>query len=225
MRSVRFFLLLLMFLLSQCQWSWNKNSSPVLNPPSSDEKLDSFFCVPDSLIEELPVLPDDYFMTESNIMREEGYELEPQKALAILQQKKGRIIPTSYDTFVFKRSEGKIRVFLSGKWPVSENVCYYILKCFAEGGSVEVFLFSVTGKIVRASEWIASVDNDSDCGIGLNCNEDGDFFIPGQIMSRRQGDTVLVYSYDTHEKLTEEYRCFMRKDGKLLNRRTNKRKE
>ena len=78
-----------MFLLSQCQWSWNKSSSPVLNPPSSDEKLDSFFCVPDSLIEELPVLPDDYFMTESNIMREEGYELEPQKALAILQQKKG----------------------------------------------------------------------------------------------------------------------------------------
>ena len=104
MRSVRFFLLLLMFLLSQCQWSWNKSSSPVLNPPSSDEKLDSFFCVPDSLIEELPVLPDDYFMTESNIMREEGYELEPQKALAILQQKKGWIIPTSLSSSLLKKS-------------------------------------------------------------------------------------------------------------------------
>ena len=215
MKRVRYTLLLMIFLLPQCQWSGNRTSALLPNSPSVKETQESIWAVPDSLINNLPVLPDDYFMTESNIVKEEGYELAPQKVFTILRQKKGIIIPTDYDTFVFKRSIGRVRVLLSGRWTVSKNVDYFILKCFTEEGTVEVFIFSVRDNAIFASEWIASI---SDSGIGVNCNVD-DLFIPEQILSRRQGDTVFVYSFDTHELLSEEYNIILTKNGELLFRR------
>lgn len=215
MKRVRYTLLLSIFLLPQCQWRGNRTSDLLPNSPLVEETQESIWGVPDSLINNLPVLPDDYFMTKSNIVKEEGYELAPKKVFTILQQKKGIIIPTGYDTFIFKRSIGRVRVLLSGKWTVSKNVDYFILKCFTEEGTVEVFIFSIIDNAIFASEWIASF---SDTGIGVNCNVD-DLFIPEQILSRRQEDTVFVYSFDTHELLSEEYNIILTKNGELLFRR------
>ena len=215
MKHVSCTLLLLTFLFSQCHWNGNRNSAFLPNAPSVEERQESCWNILDSLIKELPVFSDDYFMTESNIMKEEGYKLDPQMVLPVLQQNKGIIIPTGDDTFVFKRTIGGIRVFLSGKWPVTGGRDFFILKCFTEERSVEVFIFSVIDNAIHASEWIASV---SDYGIGVNCNVQ-DFFIPNQIMSKRQGDSVLVYSFDTHKILTKEFKILLTKNGELLFRR------
>lgn len=217
MKHVRCTLLLLTFLFTQCQWNGNRSSAFLPYSPSVEERQDSCRDMLDSLIKELPVFPDDYFMTESNIMKEEGYKLNPQMVLPVLQQNKGIIVPTGDDTFVFKRTIGGIRVFLTGKWPVTGGRDYFILKCFTEESSVEVFIFSVIDNSIHASEWIASI---SDCGIGVNYNVE-DLFIPKQIMSKRQGDSVIVYSFDTHKLLTEEFKIILTKNGELLFRSTN----
>lgn len=212
MKRVRCTLLLLTFLFPQCHGNGNRNSALLPNSSSVEERPESCWDILDSLVKELPVFPDDYFMTESNIMKEEGYTLDPQMVLPVLQQNKGIIIPTGNDTFVFKRAIGGIRVFLSGKWPVTGGRDYFILKCFSEERSVEVFIFSVIDNAIHASEWIASI---SDSGIGVNCNVE-DYFIAKQIMSKRQGDSVLVYSFDTHKVLTEEFKIILTNNGELL---------
>ena len=219
MKYLRNVLLLLAFLLPQCQWIGNRTAVTFPSTSSLEDISVSFFGLSDSLIKEIPNLPNDYFMTENNIMKKEGYELDATLVLPILQQYKGIIIPTGSDTYAFKRTEGNTRVFLSGKWSISEDVDYFFLKCFAGEGTVEVFIFSLIDNAIHASEWIASVSNDSDCGSGIYCNEDEGYFIPAEIMSRRQEDTVFVYSFDAYNNLTEEYKLFLMADGKLLYRK------
>ena len=223
MKCIRFTLFLLVFLFPQCQW--NRNAAPSRCSLADEEIPESFLGIPDSLIKKLPILPDDYFMTESNIMKEEGYELDKKEVMEILQQCKGIIIPTSYDTFYLKRGEGSIRVFLAGKWPVSDNVDYFILKCITDEETVEVFIFSVIDNAINDSEWIAAIKMDSDSGpeigyvfIGDDYDIDDDY-VSGQIMSRRQGDTVYICFFDTQKKLQEEHKCFLTKDGEILFRR------
>lgn len=209
MKHVKYTLFLLIFIITQCKWSGNRGSA-TLPIPSSTEDVKGFFGgIPDSLVNELPILPDDYFMTERNIVMKEGYEMDSKEALSILQQYNSIITPIGDDTFSFKRDIGKIRLFLAGIWPTSEDVDYFILKCFTEDGSVEVFIVSVADNSILDTEWIASFNSDSDGGIGIHSNKDASHFIPGQIMSRRQDDTVIVYSIDMHGKLTEEYRYFI----------------
>lgn len=204
----------------QCRCNRSTDS---LHRSSADEVIpESFLGIPDSLIKKLPILPDDYFMKESNIMNEEGYELDPKEVIKVLQQCKGVIISLDDDIISFKRGEGNSRVFLLGKWSASNAVDYYILKCITDEKTNEVFIFSIIGNSINDSEWIAAIDMDSDSetnSVSVFINDDYDIkddYDLGQIKSRKEKDTVFVCFFDVQQNLQEEHKCVLTKEGEII---------
>ena len=218
MKRARLILLLLAFIFLQCKGR-NAASVPKSLPV---EKISYYFLgIPDSLIKELPILPDDYFMTACNIMKEEGYEVDKKDVSEILRQNKGIIIPIGCNTFSFKRGEGSVRLFLSGKWSVS-GLDYFILKCITDKELAEVFIFSVIDNAIFDSEWIGAINMGSnlmsDIGSVFICNDYdiNDNYAMGSIIPRRREDTVYVCFFDTQKKLQEEHKYFLTKDGEII---------
>ncbi len=182
--------LLLILTTCQCHFTGRHRISESLLRRNTNE---SFLGFSDSLMKALPVVPDDYLISGSHIQEREGLELVEEDKCKLLTSGIGIIFPKGIkvnSSDIKNRFAPRIKMFLIGRWIVSESINYYLLKCLFDGG-LFVYLLPVKDSSVFDSALIAysliERENEED----IIC---GDSVVEQALMSVRCSDTVTVYS-------------------------------
>lgn len=163
----------------QCNNAGNSNQEPISSSQGSVSVLLGFS---DTLLYTLPILPDDYFTKEHNILTVEGLEIEPERIKEILKLDVGFVFPKGIivdlkqlDTEFFPESI----FYLIGKWTICDCVdALFIKHVFKEGGDSTIYVLTVKAGHIIDSRLIAFASNKYDFEVIDNDWNDCDLFGP-----------------------------------------------
>ena len=187
----------LCFLLLSCINSGNRDrSAPIDNSPHVP-----LFCLPDSALQNIPVLSDTFFLKIDNI-QSDGLLLSKSAKEYLIKQDIGVVFPrgfkvNQYDLQIMYLPE--INLFLLGKWEMANTDAYVVKYIKAKESVIELIAITVINNQAVDAKMIALIDN-GDCAYCDKSSGLGTAILP----AKQTSSSIAIYSILPSTKNTME---------------------